>query len=83
MSGYCKAGKERTKENLRERLVNGMNIIVVRHHNATVRIQNILLGSQGNPTRSAARSVAMALRAESHIYQRTAAPTRWQKFPPS
>jgi hypothetical protein len=36
-----------------------MNIIVVRRHNVTVRIQNILLGSQGNPTRSAARSVAM------------------------
>ena len=59
MSGYCKARKEQTKEILRERQVNGMSIIVVRHHNATVNIQNILLGSQGNPTRSAARSVAM------------------------
>jgi len=46
-----------------EKQVNGMNILAV-----IAGIQNTLPGSQGNPTPSAARSVAKALRAEHHIY---------------
>jgi len=57
--------------------------VLVQSSKLIINIRNNPLVSQGNPTLSIARSVTTTLRAEHYIDQRTAAPSRWQKSPPS